>query len=536
MKNRWKTGNVSISILLACVTAIILTVTAPDIGLTYDEPVYIQAAQSYTRWLGMLARQPALALSAKTIDAYWTINHEHPPVEKIWSGLVLYVARYFLDSLTAYRFGTILLVALLVALIYLMISDTYGKAAGLFASAALICMPRFFFHAHLAALDVPVAVGSFALTFLFWKTVDRKSWAWGLLWGVVWGLTVATKVNGVFTLLALVVWFLIFRRTWFVVIRLVLMGFVAVLTFFLVWPWLYFQTWTRVMEFINFQMYHPIIGQWYLGQYYLLPPWHYVFVILWAVVPLTVMALFLTGIMRAGNGKRDGGLVWLLIISAFISISPFIFGRTVLYNGERLFMPVFPFLAALAGVGFGWLVTGMEKLLKRAKHPRLTIPIAFIIGLALLTPQVVSMLELYPHLLSYYSESVGGLPGATRLGLETTYWDETFAAAIPYINAHAQSDDSIWIEDRTVLFFYTKIGRFDPDVWSMSKYPVSVPGKKGYGLFGKADWYILTYRQSQYGPGGAKNYLLLQILETQTPVFQISYQGVPLMKVYGKLK
>jgi 4-amino-4-deoxy-L-arabinose transferase-like glycosyltransferase len=536
MKAHWKPGNVSIAILLACLTTILLTISAPDIGLTWDEPVYIQAAQSNTQWLGILARHPALALSAKTIDAYWAINHESPPVEKIWSGLVLYGARYFLDSLTAYRFGTILLVALLVALMYLMISETYGKAAGLFACAALICMPRFFFQAHLAALDVPVAVGSFALTFLFWKTVDRKSWAWGLLWGVVWGLTVATKVNGVFTLLALLVWFVIFRRTWSVLLRLLIMGVVAVFTFFIIWPWLYYQTWTRVLEYINFQMHHYNIGQWYLGQFYMPPPWHYVFVILWAVVPLTVMVLFLTGLLRAGKGKRDGGLAWLLIISAFISISPFIFGRILLYDGERLFMPVFPFLAALAGIGFGWLVTSMEKLLKRVKQPRLTIPVAFIIGMALLTPQVVSLLELYPHLLSYYSEGVGGLPGATQLGLETTYWNETLAAAIPYINTHAKPGDSIWVEDKAVFVYYQKIGRLDPDVWFLSKYPVSVPGKKGYGLFGEADWYVFTYRQSQYGPGGEKNYLPLQILETQTPVYQISYQGIPLMKVYGKLK
>jgi 4-amino-4-deoxy-L-arabinose transferase-like glycosyltransferase len=26
-----------------------------------------------------------------------------------------------------------------------------------------------------------VAVASFVLTFLFWKTVNRKGWAWGLL-------------------------------------------------------------------------------------------------------------------------------------------------------------------------------------------------------------------------------------------------------------------------------------------------------------------------------------------------------------------
>ena len=458
-------------------------------------------------------------------------------MEKIWSGLVWLAARHVFAEPTASRIGPILLVAFLVALLYLMIAGTYGKAAGLFAVAALMSLPRFFFHAHLAALDVPVAVGSFAITFIFWKTVDRKGWAWGLLWGVVWGLVVAVKLNGVFILIALVAWSLIFRRKWSVVLRLLLMGFVAVPTFFLVWPWLYYQTWTRVMNYVNFHLHHAAIGQWYLGEFYMPPPWHYVFVILWAVVPLTVMALFLAGMARAGKGKRDRGLAWLLILSVFASISPFIFGKSLLYDDERLFMPVFPFLAALAGIGFGWLVTGLRKLAERIKRPALVAPVAVILGIALLIPQSVTMAGLYPHLLSYYSEGVGGLPGATKLGLETTYWCDTCASALPYINAHAQPGDVVWSEDSGMLHYSQAIGQLRQDVLILNKDPTpSVPGQSGNRILEKVDWYIFTYRQTQYGAGGEKGYLLLQILETQTPVYEVSYQGVPLMKLYSTLK
>lgn len=536
MKPHWKPGNKTIALLLACVTTIILTATAPDIGVTTDEPLYTEAAHSYAKWIYILIKNPAQAMSATTIETYWTYQHSHPPVEKIWSGLVYAATRGVFDNLTANRFGSILLVALLIALLYLMMAETYGKAAGLFASGALMSLPRFFFHAHLETLDVPIAVASFALTFLFWKTVDRKSWVWGLLWGVVWGLAVATKLNGVFIPIALVIWFLIFRRKWSVTLRLFLMGMVAIPIFFLVWPWLYYQTWTRVMDYVNFHLHHGLIGQYYLGQFYLPPPWHFVFVMLWAVVPLTVMLLFLTGIVHAGNGKRDGGLAWLLTISAFVSISPFIFGKSLLYDDERLFMPVFPFLAALAGIGFSWLVAGLKKLLERVKRPRLAVLAALIMGVALLVPQSVSIAGLYPHLLSYYSEGVGGLRGATKLGLESTYWCETFAAAIPYINAHAKPGDAIWAYDKAVLLYYQKINILRPDVWVLAKYPSIVPGKKGYGLFGTAQWYIFQYNQSSFGPGGEENYLPLQILETQTPVYEVDYQGVPLMKLYGPLK
>jgi 4-amino-4-deoxy-L-arabinose transferase-like glycosyltransferase len=537
MKHHWKPGNGTVAILLACVTTVILTATAPAIGLTTDEPAYIASADSYARWFWVLVKDPARAFKPATIETYWTLTHEHPPMERIWSGLVWMATRHVFDELTANRFGPILLVAILVALLYLMIAGTYGKAAGLFAVVALMCLPRFFFHAHLAALDVPVAVASFAIIFLFWKTVDRKGWAWGLLWGVVWGLAVAVKLNGVFILIAILMWFLIFRRKWSVVLRLSLMGLVAVLTFFLVWPWLYYQTWTRVMDFVNFQLHHYGIGQWYFGQFYMPPPWHFVFVILWAAVPLTVMALFLVGMMRAGKGKRDGGLVWLLILSVFASLSPFIFGKSLLYDDERLFMPVFPFLAALAGVGFGWLITCLGKLAKRIKRPTLAAPAAVLLGIALLMPQFVTMVGLFPHLLSYYSEGVGGLPGATKLGLETTYWCETFAAALPYINAHAQPGDVIWSEDNDVLRYYQAIGKLRQDVKFIDINPSQyAPGQPGEGIFRTADWYIFQYRQSQYGTKDEEGYLPLRILETQTPAYEVRFEEVPLMKLYGALK
>jgi 4-amino-4-deoxy-L-arabinose transferase-like glycosyltransferase len=532
---RWKLSDGMIALLLFLAATLALTVTAKDIGLTWDEPVYINSGQSYARWVYILVKDPLRALQAQTIDTYWTITHEHPPVERLWSGLVWLAARHFFDDITANRLGAILLAGLLVALVYLLIAGMYNRASGLFASAALLCMPRFFFHSHLAALDVPVAMTSFALIFLFWKTVNRKGWVWGIPWGIAWGVALATKLNGIFIPFAVVAWILVFRRTWVMAIRLFLMGIVAALTFFILWPWLYFQPWKRALEYLYFHLGHHPIGQWYLGQYYLPPPWHYVFVILWAVVPLTLMALFLLGVSRCGNGKRDNGLVWLLIFSAIASISPFIFGINLAYNGERLFMPVFPYIACLAGIGFGWLVACTQKLLKKAKKPALSALTAWIMGIALLLPPIISMAGLYPHLLSYYSAGVGGLPGATKLGLETTYWNETYASAIPYLNAHSKTGDKIWVENQDVFRYYQSTGLIRPDVNFITNKPAAYHGQKGSGGFWDANWYVFQYLQTQFGAGGEANYVPLQVLKTQTPVFVLQYERVPLMAVYGAI-
>jgi 4-amino-4-deoxy-L-arabinose transferase-like glycosyltransferase len=594
-----KLGNGTIALLLGGLTAVLLTATAPRIGLTWDEPAYIAGADAIAGWFGSLVRHPVQAFQSETIARYWAVNHEHPPVSKIWTGLVWLAAAPVFDDLTAHRLGAILLVAFLVAWLYLLVAPAYGQTAGLFAAAALLSMPRFFFHAHLVALDVPVAVGAFAVAFLFWKTVDRQEWWWGVVLGVVWGLAVATKLNGVFIPLALVIWGLVFRRRWAMLARLLLMGVSAVLTFFLVWPWLYHETWERVREYVLFHLHHYRIGQWYFGEFYLPPPWHFPLVMLWAVLPLTVLLLALAGMARAGKGRQDGGLAWLLAINAFVSLAPFLSGKVLLYNNDRLFMPVYPFLAALAGIGCGWVLAGLRRLAERLRRPWLTVPASAVLLALLLAPQAVAMARLYPYLLSYYSETVGGLPGATRMGLETTYWCETYADALPAINAQAKPGDLIWVEAKSfdVLIYYQIHGRLRADVrvmratygdtgtapstsssaspWRQRPPPGGLRPRRAAaagattghgsrsaplvrpttrwnpttvrsvfgpdapqpvpGKFADADWYIFQYRQSQYGPD-AENDLPRLVFNGRTPVYEVRVHGVPLMGLYGSLK
>ncbi len=101
-----------------------------------------------------------------------------------------------LSESLALRLPAIVLFALLVASVYLFGAVAIGRTGALFAAVALAANPRVFFHAHLAAFDVPVTA------FVFWTV-----WAWwaslrtrraGPLAGVVWGLALLTKHNAFF--------------------------------------------------------------------------------------------------------------------------------------------------------------------------------------------------------------------------------------------------------------------------------------------------------------------------------------------------
>ncbi|MGQ9550123.1 MAG: ArnT family glycosyltransferase, partial [Roseiflexus sp.] len=188
------------AIFLSVLTVFLLLITEPQIGLTWDEPVYLMAARSYVGWFEHLATDSGDALRPETIKRFWEINHEHPPLDKIWSGMVWMVAHRFLDDLPAHRLGNMLLVAGVVGVLYAVVASRFGVWAGIVSGVALISLPRFFFHAHLAALDVPAAVSFFLVTVLFWHTRRRSSVAWDVALGVAWGAALATKINALFVL------------------------------------------------------------------------------------------------------------------------------------------------------------------------------------------------------------------------------------------------------------------------------------------------------------------------------------------------
>jgi 4-amino-4-deoxy-L-arabinose transferase-like glycosyltransferase len=525
------------ALLLAMLAVVLLTATAPDIGLTWDEPAYIAASESYAAWLGELVTHPGYALSAEGIRYYWTPNNEHPPLDKVWSGLIWSVARHIFDDLTAHRLGNILLVGALVAMVYLMVATQHGPTAGLAAAGTLFTMPRFFFHAHLAALDVPAAFAVFAVVFFFWYTKDRPGPRWDIGLGLVWGLALATKINAVFVPPTLLLWILIFQHRSYLLRRLVLMGLIGAPFSLMLWPWLYYEPVERLLEYLGFvTIHHWEIGQWYLGRFYMPPPWHFPFVITFAVVPLTLTILYIIGIARVVRGKRTLALGWLFILCALVPMLALTTGRSMVYDNDRLFMPSFPYLAALAGLGFDWLTRGLWQVIHRVARPVWERPLAWAVAGIVFAPHIVHALGLYPHLLSYYSESIGGLPGATRLQLETTYWCETYFEAFPYLNAYAQPRDIIWVQGWSydVLLYYQLQGKLRRDLrvaWPLGAQTVfERTGIRGHrASIWEADFVVLQYRQT-----GFDSTIRDWLRDRPKPVYQLSHQGIPLLEIYAR--
>jgi 4-amino-4-deoxy-L-arabinose transferase-like glycosyltransferase len=540
----WQRTAVAASLVV--LTVALLAFTDPDIGLTWDEPAYMAAAESYMSWFGLLFAHPGTALRPAVIEQYWQVNHEHPPLDKVWSGLVWLIAHPLLSGplpsgLTAHRLGNMILAGGMVAMLYLLVAGEAGQVAGLAAAGALLSLPRFFFHAHLSALDVPGAAGVLATLAAFWWTRERQDFRASLWVGLAWGLAMGLKVNAIVAPIVLLLWMLLTRQQHYLLRRLAVMGALGSAIFLISWPWLYDQFLPRLIEYVLFiTVDHWEIGQYCLGRCYMPPPWYFGSMIVLAVVPLGLALADIAGTAWSLRTREIRPFGALLGLGVLVPVLLPAIGGSMVYDNERLFMPVFPCIAALAGLGLARLWHWTGKLLHRlgirqSGAGRFAGVIPALLVAATFVPHLIGATSLYPHLLSYYAASVGGLRGATRLGFETTYWCETYAAALPYLNAHAQPGDTVWVEpwSHDVLLYYQAHGQLDPQL-RISRLPEAPSFFLDAGLetadvtLKDADYVVIQYRQTRF-----EEYQIPAYLRGRTPAYRVSRDGVPLLDIYA---
>jgi hypothetical protein len=239
--------------------------------------------------------------------------------------------------------------------------------------------------------------------------------------------------------------------------------------------------------------------------------------------------------------RRDRAFGFLLIVGALIPLAVVASGQTKVYDNDRLLMPAFPFLAALAGLGFSWFMKSLSSVLQRFGGRRVVVSVVSIVVACLLfIPPILSMASEYPYWLSYYSEGAGGLRGADRLGFETTYWSESYLDAVRYINDHAQPGDSVWVlpSSMDVLVYYQIHGILRKDVVLASLNPIeTIYGPAAIIAqtpkdYSQATFVIVQFRQSFLYDSSNQPTAILTWLLSRQPAFRVERQGVPILDVY----
>jgi len=386
--------------------------SASDYGLTWDEPLYYSAADSYLNWFNLILHSPIKGL--ESIDFYWCNNAQHPPLAKIVAGIF--------GSFGTYRLSGLFWIILLGIQVYRIVWD-YSKSYLAAIVGALVTMssPRVFSQSHFVELDLPLSVLWLATVFSFTKSIDSIKWQ--ILTGVFLGLALLTKITAIFIWIPLVIYGVIYYRRAFLRPLIIVLT-IGVIIFFVGWPWLWNSPIDRTFNYIRlFLTFKSPLKVMYLGTAYYSTPWHYPLFMLFVTIPLVVLILSFYGFFTGLRNKEPLCIISLINIMFVLAL----FSRpgTLVIDGIRYFLPVIGFVGIMAGIG-------ISHLFQKLRYSTIwNIGICIILVMSL----VISYMSVHPFGTSYYNSLIGGLKGARFFGMETTYWGEVMnKEVINYIN------------------------------------------------------------------------------------------------------
>lgn len=497
-----RTRDLAVSLAVAIACALLLLLTSPPLPIVWDEGDTIERAESLTA-----TGEPW---------PYTTLREGHPPLSGILVALGERIAPGWLDPLTRYRFGPCLFFALAAGAMFYRLRRDYALwIVPIVAVGVLLTMPRMFAHAHFATLDGPLT----AAWVLAWATFAPACRRWYLspLLGVALGLTLSAKFTGWLAIVPFVAWATLYhdRRA---AIALAIGVPVALAVFIAVNPPLWSDPVAGLRTFFELNLNRADhrglnITTQFLGRMYDLDhPLPFYNTLVWTMIVVSPMSLLLAGIGIVATVRRWRTdptsmllvLQWatLIIVRATPWAPP--------HDGIRLFLPSFAFLAALAGVGAGRglyreTLYSTEKIVAQGWAK-------VMIGIVL-TMGTVDAVGYFPHGLSFYNRLIGGLRGATRLGMEPTYWWDA-------------------LDSETLQWLARNTGPHEKVAFAAAP-PKNLELLKGWGRLarvpsdtGKFRWYVIQRRPSAWQAVDRR------LIEHAKPAYQMTFKGVPLLDVY----
>ncbi|MBI3736961.1 glycosyltransferase family 39 protein [Candidatus Sumerlaeota bacterium] len=435
----WRWGFL-IPLLLFILGTVSVVSTQRLIGYAWDEAYYYEPAKDAAGWVldtvsdlidtgGDLTRLPSWASIKSSIDRDWEERHEHPSFQKLLSGFSLLSFENIIGPIYAMRLPIAILFGASLTLIYLLGRRTWGPQAGVLGALAYWAMPQIFGFAHFATMETPLVFSTLLFIYCFIRGIDSRFWAF--LTGVSLGLLLATKINGFFLIPPMILWGYVYARQR-AIHNFFSMLILAPICFVAFWPWLWPDPVHRFLDYINFHAGHQQTALYFEGIKYGFggepAPFYYPSIMVAVTVPVSILALAAFGLLESFVAifRRPLAALYLLlgVVTWAVASAP----GTPKYDGVRLFLPLFAFIALLAGGG-AHLFVAFANWLDRRRDPwgssnKLLKIVSWGLALVILTDGGIAISRYYPYLLSYFNPLAGGIKGAEERGFEVTYWGE----------------------------------------------------------------------------------------------------------------
>jgi 4-amino-4-deoxy-L-arabinose transferase-like glycosyltransferase len=478
------------TLVLCAIGLLVIAATARDYGINWDDGVqarYGEAVVEYFRsgseeWRGR-GDVAYIRYYGGLFEAAAALAYRASPERK-------YEIRHFLTALTA------LLCALAVI--------RFGEAAlgdgwvAVFASLALVTLPRFYGHAFINSKDVPFACAFAWSAFATWRFASRPgSWRAAVLCGLALGATLALRPGGLPLMLAFfgvaVIWAALAGRPLGSLAGGGLAAWaIAWLAMVACWPWAHenplLNPFRAVAAALSFPRTITVLFEGAVVPSDQLPRYYFLKYLLITTPPLALLLLGVgagRALVSLRRALRSPASLALLLLGFWL-LAPLLLAmlqRPNTYDGIRHVLFVLPAAALLVGLGAAWIV--------RAVGPRHRPVVAGVLLLACALP-VASLVRLHPYQMTYFNAFVGGVRGAQQR-YETEYWITSYKEAIEWVNGRAALRPERELRILVAVNTFARESAFwylSDRVQATPVYPVRRPGEIPPGF----DYYVATTR------------------------------------------
>jgi len=483
-----------------------------DYSFTWDEPGHLEEGKAVVLYLqgkssrlggmnyGIMAFAPGYLLKELLADKLNLL-----PVDAAFHLVIIFYG--FLGLWVIFRFC----------------QKYIGRKEGLLAVLFICFMPRFIGHLHQNIKDVPAAA-TFALSiFLYARTIDKSNFKNWLLAAIGFGIALATKINAVFIPVIILLWLMIeglrankfnLKKT-LVSLRPVFLialasFFAGVLLAVIFWPSAWSNPLARIVNvFHHFRTVwvgNRVIFWEKAYQAGINVPWFYSWGFLAVTTPFLTLILAIWGMVLAFKKWLCGNkIIGLLFLWFLVPLLKYLNPKIVVYDDIRQFMEVLFPLAVFAGIGGGWIIKKIEKMVKK----RFIILGVYLIFLVYF---LIPFFKLHPYEMLYFNETVSGLKGVHKKALfDIDFWGISLAEAARWLNNNAKEGDRIYADWGVIDVVKQYIG----DDLNLSPHEPWL-----------ADYLIVLNRQSFY-------YIdVSSLTKDQKPIFTVEREGAPFSWVY----
>jgi hypothetical protein len=430
----------AVGLILALVAFIAVMATTDDYGFAIDEATYFWVADEARQWFVDLPHNGWNAFSLDMISRRFHFleppgvngpgqhSNLNLPVTHHLMNVSYAIGHWGLDKRTAYRLANALLFAICVWCTFDVLAGYRSWIAGTSGALALVLSPRVFGHAHLAATETTMAaLWMLSLLVVFrLALISNRASALGIVGcSFVLALTLGTKLTAWLMIPPTFAWLVFFRPMgWLRVIVTTIV--LAPLLLYVMTPPLWHAPVQTFAEHLRTVAGNPWkIMTFYGGACHLgMLPWSSGPVTFLVTLPITWLILSVLGALAF---RRDS-LAALLVANFLVLMGARILGLIPTHDGERQFIPCYYFAAGLVGIGCDelcrWLTVKVRFERRNWTQQQVLRAVGTVCLLGLFTEPALESWHFRRHGLMYYNQLVGGLPGASELGFEVSYWFE----------------------------------------------------------------------------------------------------------------